>query len=120
MCQGALTIDKDSVSRNLAYYVIAHASKFVRPGSVRIASTAPGDRSVSICEDEQRPNVFRTNVTEHAGVAANVAFRTPDGRIVLVAANDSWSRRSIRIQYNGRFAELELEPGAAGTFVWDE
>lgn len=35
MCQGALTIDKDSVSRNLAYYVIAHASKFVRPGSVR-------------------------------------------------------------------------------------
>ena len=120
MCQGALTIDQDSVSRNLAYYVIAHASKFVRPGSVRIASTAPGDRSVSICEDEQRPNVFRTNVTEHAGVAANVAFRTPDGRIVLVAANDSWSRRSIRIQYNGRFAELELEPGAAGTFVWDE
>ena len=96
------------------------ASKFVRPGSVRIASTAPGDRSVSICEDEQRPNVFRTNVTEHVGVAANVAFRTPDGRIVLVAANDSWSRRSIRIQYNGRFAELELEPGAAGTFVWDE
>ena len=49
-----------------------------------------------------------------------LAFRTPDGRIVLVAANDSWSRRSIRIQYNGRFAELELEPGAAGTFVWDE
>lgn len=32
MCQGALTIDKDSVSRNLAYYVIAHASKFVAPG----------------------------------------------------------------------------------------
>lgn len=120
MCQGAVTIDGDAVTRNIAYYVIAHASKFVRPGSVRIASTAPCDRSISICEDEQRPNVFRTNVAERAAVAPNVAFRTPDGKIVLVAANDSWSRRSIRIQYNGRFAELELEPGAAGTFVWDE
>lgn len=120
MCQGALTIDRDAVSRNLAYYVIAHASKFVRPGSVRIASTAPCDRSVSICEDEQRPNVFRTNVAERSGVAANVAFRTPEGRIVLVVANDSWSRRTVRIQYNGRFADLEIEPGAAGTFVWDE
>ena len=120
MCQGALTIDKDSVCRNVAYYVIAHASKFVRPGSVRIASTAPRDRSVSICEDEQRPNVYRTNVAEYAGVVPNVTFRTPDGHIVLIAANDSWSRRSIHIQYNGRFAELDLEPGAAGTFVWDE
>ncbi len=120
MCQGALTIDKDSVCRNVAYYVIAHASKFVRPGSVRVASTAPCDRSVSICEDEQRPNVYRTNVAERAGVVPNVTFRTPDGHIVLIAANDSWSRRTIHIQYNGRFAELDLEPGAAGTFVWDE
>ena len=33
MCQGAITIDGDQVSRNLAYYAVAHASKFVRPGS---------------------------------------------------------------------------------------
>ena len=37
-CQGAVTIDKDNVNRNMAYYSMAHASKFVRPGSVRIAS----------------------------------------------------------------------------------
>ena len=34
-CVGALTIG-DGISRNVAYYVIAHAAKFVRPGSVRI------------------------------------------------------------------------------------
>lgn len=119
MCQGAVTIDSDRVERNLAYWVIAHASKFVRPGSVRIASTAPSDRSVALAEDEQRPGVFRANIAEQSGVAPNVAFRTPDGRIVLVVANDSWSRRSISIQYNGRFAELPLEPGATATFVWD-
>src|SRR5688572_20489621 len=37
MCQGAVSIDGDTVTRNLAYYSMAHASKFVRPGSVRIA-----------------------------------------------------------------------------------
>ncbi len=39
MCQGALTIEGNDFSRNLAYYVIAQASKFVSPGSVRIGST---------------------------------------------------------------------------------
>lgn len=119
-CQGALTIDGDSATRNLAYYVIAHASQFVRPGSVRIASTAPGDRTVTLGEDEQRPKVYRAQITEHADVAPNAAFRTPDGKIVLIVANDSWSRRSISVQYNGRYAELNLAPGATGTFVWDE
>jgi glucosylceramidase len=37
MCMGALTIG-DTVTRNVSYYIIAHASKFVPPGSVRVAS----------------------------------------------------------------------------------
>ena len=53
-------------------------------------------------------------------MAPNAAFRTPDGKIVLIVANDSWARRSISVQYNGRYAELNLAPGATGTFVWDE
>lgn len=120
MCQGAVTIDGNESSFNLAYYVVAHASKFVRPGSVRIASTAPGDRSMQLCEDEQRPGVFRANVVAHTDVPANVAFRTPDGRIVLVVSNDSWSRRTVNIQYEGRFATLDLEPGATATYVWEK
>lgn len=118
MCQGALTIDGDAVTRNLAYYVIAHASKFVRPGSVRIASTAPGDRTISLCEDEQRPQVYRTIVVEHADVLPNVAFRTPEGRIVLIVANDTSSHRAVRIQHNGRIATAELAAGSVGTYVW--
>ena len=89
-------------------------SSFV-PRSVRIASTAPGDRTVTLGEDEQRPKVYRAQITEHADVAPNAAFRTPDGKIVLIVANDSWSRRSISVQYNGRYAELNLAPGATGT-----
>ena len=62
MCQGAITIDGNTVSRNVAYYAIAHASKFVRPGSVRIAS-----------------NNLET--------LPNVAFQTPDKKTVLIVVN---------------------------------
>ncbi|HEY2580622.1 MAG TPA: glycoside hydrolase family 30 beta sandwich domain-containing protein, partial [Mucilaginibacter sp.] len=61
-CQGAVTIDGDKVTRNIAYYSVAHASKFVRPGSTRIASD----------ENETLPNV---------------AFKTPAGKKVLIVAN---------------------------------
>jgi glucosylceramidase len=65
MCQGAVTIDKDQVSRNIAYYVVAHASKFVVPGSVRIASTQAGDMSVSLTTDEERRETIRVAVLEN-------------------------------------------------------
>jgi glucosylceramidase len=89
MCQGAITIDGDAVTRNIAYYTMAHASKFVRPGSVRIASTHPFDPGVDITEDEERAEVRRATVVEHSEVLPNVAFRNPDGKIVLIVANDS-------------------------------
>lgn len=119
MCQGAITIDGDKVTRNLAYYVIAHASRFVPPGSKRIFSTAPGERAISICEDEQHPQMWRTNVIEKADVPDNVTFLTPQGKIVMILSNDSWSRKEVNIQYNGKFARIRLEPGSAATYVWD-
>jgi glucosylceramidase len=67
MCQGAVTIDGDKVSRNLAYYTIGHASKFVPDGSTRIESSI--DANIS-----------------------NVAFSTADGKIVLIVANNSKDR----------------------------
>lgn len=118
MCQGALTIDKDAVSLNLAYYVIAHASKFVRPGSVRIGSTNRGDVSVSLTEDEERPGLKRMAVIENAQVLPNVAFQTPEGRVVLIVANDTSSVNSFVVQYEGQSATIRLSPGAVGTYVW--
>ncbi|MDR1527370.1 MAG: glucosylceramidase [Dysgonamonadaceae bacterium] len=119
MCQGAITIDGDKVTRNIAYYTIAHASKFVPDGSVRIASTDIFDRAVDMTEDEERPEVKRATVLEHSHVLPNVAFKTPDGKIVLIVANDSWSTRNFRIQYKGRYATLPLAPGSVGTYIWN-
>ncbi len=118
MCQGAITINGDIVSRNIAYYTMAHASKFVRPGSVRIASTNRGDKTVGLYEDEQRPGVFRTAIIENMEILSNVAFRTPGGKTVLIVVNDTYSANSFTIQWNGKYAGIRLNPGAVGTFVW--
>ncbi len=91
-CLGAITI-APAVSRNVAYYVIGHASKFVRPGSVRIASTT-------------------------AGTLSNVAFKTPDGKRALVVMNTSSDAQFFNIKHNGKIVSTSLPGGAAGTYVW--
>jgi glucosylceramidase len=118
MCQGAVTIDKDKVSRNIAYYVVAHASKFVVPGSVRIASTQAGDMAVSLTTDEERRETVRVAVLENTEALPNVAFRTPHGKTVLIVANDSHNTSSFRIQFRGMTASVRLDPGSVGTYVW--
>lgn len=91
-CLGALTI-APAVTRNVAYYVIAHASKFVKPGSVRIASSL------------------------NNGIS-NVAFKTPEGKKVLIVMNTSASFQSFNIKYNNKMVTPTLPGGAAATFVW--
>lgn len=118
MCQGAVTINGDLVTRNIAYYVVAHASKFVTPGSVRISSTQNGDMSVSLTTDEERREVVRVETIENNEVLPNVAFSTPEGKTVLIVANDSWNTSSFRIQYSSQTATVKLIPGAVGTFIW--
>lgn len=93
MCQGAVTIDNNTVTRNLAYYAMAHAAKFVRPGSVRISSNVTGD-------------------------LINAAFKTPDGKKVLIVANTSSSRQSFTIRDGDRTAIASLQAGAVATYVW--
>lgn len=119
MCQGAITIDGENVYRNIAYYTIAHASKFVIPGSVRISSTNTGEKTISLTEDEERPGIRRATVIENTQVLPNVAFKTHDGRIVLIVANGTFSTGSFRIQYRGKIAGIKLMPGAVGTYIWD-
>jgi glucosylceramidase len=92
LCQGALTIG-DSVSRNVSYYIIAHASKFVRPGSVRIASN----------------QIDGLN---------NVAFVTPSGEKVLIVVNDGNSARDFAIKFDDHLAPVTLVAGAVGTYMW--
>ncbi|HEX7457447.1 MAG TPA: glycoside hydrolase family 30 beta sandwich domain-containing protein, partial [Ginsengibacter sp.] len=93
MCQGAVTINGNSFSKNIAYYSMAHISKFVRPGSVRIATN----------DIESLPNV---------------AFTTPGNKKVLIVANEKNDPQTFTISYNGKNASATLEGKAVATFVW--
>jgi glucosylceramidase len=92
-CLGAITIDGDEVSRNPAYYVIAHASKWVDPGSSRIGSTAPKN-------------------------LPNVAFTRPDGKKVVIVHNDSSKEIHFEIKENATTFPATLHAGATGTWIW--
>jgi len=93
-CVGALTIGEEIV-RNVAYYVIAHAAKFIRPGSVRIDSDQPASLQ-------------------------NVAFVTPEGYVVLIALNDGAEPQSFAIRYQGQHVETTLPAHTVATYVWPE
>ncbi|MBC6606582.1 glucosylceramidase [Hymenobacter sp. BT188] len=92
-CRGAITIDGDSVRREDAYYIIAHASKFVLPGSVRVASS------------------------EVAGLP-NVAFRTPADRLVVIVLNEGTKPKIFGIRREEQTVSHTLPAGAAATYVW--
>ena len=55
---------------------------------------------------------------EHSGVLPNVAFKTPDGRVVLIVTNTSSRGQRVKIQFNGQFADTFLPAGAVGTYQW--
>ena len=92
-CLGAVTIDGDQIKRNPAYYIIAHAAKFVRPGSKRVKSN----------------NLI---------ALPNVAFKTPKGEIVVVVLNNSSNKQRFNIRVTGEAVVAALDVGAVGTFVW--
>lgn len=93
-CLGALTISGDTAIRNPAFYSIAHASKFVPPGSVRIASDIVGN-------------------------IRNVAYQIADGNIVVILQNRNKTTKKIKLQSGARTISVELPAGAVGSLVWE-
>jgi glucosylceramidase len=92
-CLGALTIDGNTVKKNVAYYIIAHISKFVRPGSERIETNGSSE-------------------------LPNVAFKTPTGKIVVIVLNNTGAKKTFNINGTNEPITASLDAGAVGTFVW--
>jgi glucosylceramidase len=91
-CQGALTIGS-FIARNVSYYIIAHASKFVRPGAIRIAS-------------------------DNEATLPNVAFKNTDGSKVLVVLNSGSAAQTFNIKFNSKIVTSTLAAGAVATYKW--
>ncbi|MDB5140344.1 MAG: xynC [Mucilaginibacter sp.] len=91
-CQGALTIGS-FIARNVSYYIIAHASKFVRPGAIRIAS-------------------------DNEATLPNVAFKNTDGSKVLIVLNSGSAAQTFNIKFNSKIVTTTLAAGAVATYKW--
>jgi len=92
-CLGGITVSGTSITRNVGYYIIGHASKFVRPGAVRISSNLSGS-------------------------IQNVAFKNSDGSKVLIALNNGSSSTSFKIKWGAESFTYTLAAGAVATFKW--
>jgi glucosylceramidase len=97
-CRGLVTIDDSvspaSVTLNVEYYILGHLSKFVVPGAHRIDSNTFGPGSVE-----------------------DVAFRNPDGSIVLLVLNSGSSPNTFTASFSGRAFTYSLPAGALATIV---
>ncbi|AIQ54107.1 glycoside hydrolase family 30 protein [Paenibacillus sp. FSL R7-0331] len=95
-CRGVVTVDgqgESGYSRNVEYYALGHASRFVDPGAVRIDSP-------------------------QAGGIENVAYRNPGGSLVLIALNPADEGRTFSVQWGESAFTFTLKARSAVTFKW--
>lgn len=96
-CRGVVTINSATgqVTRNVEYFALAHASKFVRPGASRIASTS-GVQGLS-----------------------SVAFRNADdGSKALIVFNGGTGAQKFGVRWSGRSFSYTLPASSVVTFSW--
>jgi glucosylceramidase len=76
------------------YYYLAHFSKFVRPGSVRIDT-----------------------VNDTVGVRA-VSFKRPDGSVVVVVVNNWDEEAKVNLGWKGNTVTIVLPASSIATAIW--
>jgi glucosylceramidase len=77
------------------FTALAHVSKFVRPGARRIESNTFGHGSLE-----------------------DVAFRNPDGSLVLLVLNSGSKPVTFNVGWKGKYAVYTLPGNSAATFTW--
>ena len=97
-CRGVVTINSKTgeVTRNLDYYALAHASRFVRPGAHRIESTTGVDH------------------------LETVAFQNADDKsIALIVLNSASNSRRFSVRFGDHTFEHTMPGASVATFVWN-
>lgn len=95
-CRGVVTIHSATgeITRNPEYYALAHASRFVPPGAVRIASSAPKGLETA-------------------------AFRHADKRsTALIVLNTTTSASQLAVRAGTMSFTTTLPAGAVATYTW--
>jgi glucosylceramidase len=94
-CNGVVTIDPTSgaITRNVEYYVLGHASRFILPGAHRVASKA------------------------RAAAIEVAAFLNPDGSRVAILHRNS-GNGPVTIALDGQSYSVALPRGSVATLRW--
>lgn len=100
-----LRVPERTIKINYDYHVVAHYAKFVRRGARRVFSEGHGKRAVT-----------------------EVAFRNPDGDLVVVLTNRRWRPTTVRVQADPRVGvqkpgvtpsvTVQVPRRAMATLVW--
>ena len=95
-CRAVVTIDRKTggITRNLEYYVLGQASRFVAVGAARIASSETSD-------------------------LVDVAFRNPDRSLVLIVHNRSKQAQSFAVRVGTDSFTATLPAGEVATYLWN-
>jgi glucosylceramidase len=95
-CRGVVTIDTigGTYLRNEEYFALAHASRFVKPGAVRVESGSG-----------------------LSGVES-VAFVNPDGTKALLVVNTAAQERAFSVRQGTRTFHYTLPASSVATFTW--
>jgi len=93
-CRGVVTIDSatGTITRNVEYYVLGHASRFVLPGAYRVA------------------------VTHSEGIEAT-AFLNPDGSRIAILSRKT-GEGPVTIDLDGRRFQTTMPAGSVATLRW--
>jgi glucosylceramidase len=97
-CTGVVTVNNsaDTATYNAEYYSLGQASKFVKPGALRIGSNTFGSGNIE-----------------------DVAFQNPGGSTAMVVLNSNTSSSStFGVDENGSYFNYTLPAGAVATFTW--
>jgi glucosylceramidase len=98
-CLGALTVASNgAVTRNVAYYIVGHMSKFIRPGALRTTTTS-------------------TN--SNLSCAGFVNDSANGSSKVLVVYNNSQRDITFNIKYAGSIATVTLHKKSVGSYIWN-
>jgi glucosylceramidase len=97
-CTGLVTVHRNDgrrgqVDYTIEYYTMGHLTKFVKPGAVRIDSSANG-------------------------TVPNVAFKNSDGSKALIAYNTSGSTQTVKVNWGGQSFTYSLPTKTSATFTW--
>jgi glucosylceramidase len=85
---------KKEVTYTALYYYLAHFSKFVRPGAVRVAVTG-----------------------SHDGVRC-LAFQAKDGGMAAQVMNSGKAPATVDLEWRGRRLRVELPALSINTYLW--